>query len=132
MSVYREPERLHPPVSMSEAERQLFAEIVLNCDARHFHRSDLPLLVRYVEAACLADQAAAAIREHGAVVGGQMSPWVGVQERATKALVSLSMRLRLSPQARTATRLQVARSQPRLAVSYYETQELLDADEGQG
>jgi phage terminase small subunit len=46
------------------------------------------------------DQAVREMREHGAVVNGKVSPWITVQEKAQRAMVALSMRLRLSPQAR--------------------------------
>ena len=37
----------------------------------------------------------------GAVVDGKPSPWIVVQDKAVRAMVALSMRLRLSPQSRT-------------------------------
>jgi chaperonin subunit len=36
----------------------------------------------------------------GAVIDGKPSPWITVQEKAVRAMVALSMRLRLSPQSR--------------------------------
>jgi hypothetical protein len=72
---------------------------VAGCDRDHFRPSDLPLLVRYVEAAALGDQAAEQLRL-GAVINGKPSPWITVQEKAVRAMVALSMRLRLSPQSR--------------------------------
>jgi hypothetical protein len=47
----------------------------------------------------LAERAAQQLRE-APVVGGKPSPWLPVREKATRELVALSMRLRLSPQAR--------------------------------
>ena len=47
----------------------------------------------------LAQQAAAALEREGAVIGGRVNPWVSAGA-ADKALVALSMRLRISPQAR--------------------------------
>lgn len=91
--------RPNPPASLSEAERTIFLDLVAGCDRRHFRPSDLPLLCRYVEAAALGDQAAAQLRL-GAVVNGRPSPWITVQEKAVRAMVALSMRLRLSPQSR--------------------------------
>jgi phage terminase small subunit len=73
--------------------------VVAACDRDHFRPSDLPLVVRYVEAAALGDQAAAQLRL-GAVITGKPSPWITVQEKAVRAMVALSMRLRLSPQSR--------------------------------
>jgi hypothetical protein len=52
-----EPFRLKSPASLSDAERVIFVALVTTCDARHFRPSDLPLLVRHVEACALADLA---------------------------------------------------------------------------
>lgn len=95
----RQANRLRPPATLSEAERAAFIEIVNSCDPKHFVRSDLPLLCRYAEASVLAEQAAQELRQ-GAVIGGRPSPWITVQEKAVRALIALSMRLRVSPQAR--------------------------------
>jgi phage terminase small subunit len=74
------------------------------------------LLTRYCEAAALADQAAEHLRAEGAVtVAGRVSPWLVAHEKSVKALTMLSMRLRLSPQAREPNR--PSRKQP---TSYYE------------
>ncbi len=50
--------------------------------------------------AVLNEQAARELQRGGAVVDGKPSPWIVVQEKCIRALVSLSMRLRLSPQSR--------------------------------
>lgn len=101
-----------PPATLSEPERELFVGIVAGCDAGHFRQTDLPLLSRYCEAAILAEQAALGLRD-GAVVDGKPSPWIVVQEKCVRAMVSLSMRLRLSPQSRLDPKT-VARQQPYL------------------
>jgi phage terminase small subunit len=87
------------PACLSEPERELFASIIGGCNADHFRQTDLPLLSRYCEAAVLAEQAALELR-NGAVVDGKPSPWIVIQEKCVRAMVSLSMRLRLSPQSR--------------------------------
>ena len=94
-----QPVRPSPPAYLSEPERELFFSIVCGCDAEHFRQTDLPLLSRYCEAAILAERAALELR-NGAVVDGKPSPWIVVQEKCVRAMVSLSMRLRLSPQSR--------------------------------
>ena len=91
--------RLRPPLSLAEPEAKLFNQIISNCAHDHFRQSDLPLLCRYCEASVLAERAAQQLRE-APVVGGKPSPWLPVREKATRELVALSMRLRLSPQAR--------------------------------
>jgi hypothetical protein len=92
--------RLRPPATLSEPERTAFIEIVDSCAAGHFVHSDMPLLCRYAEASVLAEQAARELRQGGAVINGRPSPWLTVQERCVRAMVALTMRLRLSPQAR--------------------------------
>jgi phage terminase small subunit len=77
----------------------VFVDLVTACEPQHFRPADLPLLVRYVEACVLADQAAEQLRL-GAVIDGKPSPWITIQEKAVRAMVALSMRLRLSPQSR--------------------------------
>jgi phage terminase small subunit len=93
------PAKLQAPPTLSAAERDIFDSLVGAVDRRHFRRSDLPLLLRYCEACALADEAARELRG-GAVVGNRVSPWVTVQEKATRAIVALSLRLRLAPQSR--------------------------------
>jgi phage terminase small subunit len=92
--------RLDPPASLPEAERGIFVDLVNACEPKHFRPSDLPLLLRYCEASVLAEHAARELRQTGAVVNGKPSPWIAVQEKAVRAMVALSMRLRLSPQSR--------------------------------
>jgi phage terminase small subunit len=99
-AVIAEPPRLRAPKSLSETERAIFAAVVKACDATHFRQSDLPLLCRFCELTALAEQAASELRQHGAVISGRASPWIVVQEKCVRGLVALSMRLRLSPQAR--------------------------------
>jgi phage terminase small subunit len=94
------PERLSPPSSLSEAERAAFLQIVGSCSPRHFLPSDLPLVVSYACAITLDRVAAEHLRDEGAVVNGKPSPWLVVQEKQHRAMVSLSLRLRLSPQGR--------------------------------
>jgi phage terminase small subunit len=77
--------------------------IVAACADKHFERSDSPLLVRYCQNVVLGRLAAAALASEGAVIGGRASPWLVVAEKCDRALVALSMRLRISPQARRET-----------------------------
>ena len=91
--------RLSPPAYLSKPELELFSLIVDASGSEHFRQADLPLLSRYCEAAILAEQAALELR-NGAVIDGKPSPWIVVQEKCVRAMVSLSMRLRLSPQSR--------------------------------
>jgi phage terminase small subunit len=92
--------RLKPPAQLGEAERAVWSSIVLACDAKHFQASDAPLVVRYCQNVVLAGLAAEALTREGPVVAGRVNPWLVVAEKADRALVALSMRLRISPQAR--------------------------------
>jgi phage terminase small subunit len=91
---------VQPPEHLGEIERERFADIVSSCNAGHFSHSDISLLCRYVEADVLAEEAAAELRKHGAVVDGRPSPWLIIQEKQVRALIGLSLRLRLCPSAR--------------------------------
>jgi hypothetical protein len=91
--------RLKPPKTMSEAGRQVFLDLVLGSKAEHFQATDLPLLVRYSEASAMAERAEAEMARQP-LVEGKANPWVGIHGQMTKAMQGLSMRLRLSPQAR--------------------------------
>jgi P27 family predicted phage terminase small subunit len=92
--------RLHPPAELGAEERAVWQEIVVTCDPKHFVRSDAPLLARYCESVVLARRAAAALTAEGAVIAGRTNPWLVVQEKGIRAMTALSMRLRISPQAR--------------------------------
>jgi phage terminase small subunit len=92
--------RLRPPPELGKDEQQVWVEIVTACDQSHFQRSDGPLLVRYCQNVVLARRAAAELAETGAVLLGRPSAWLTVAEKCDRALVALSMRLRISPQAR--------------------------------
>jgi hypothetical protein len=105
---------LRPPPSLSPAERTIFIDIVASNDPKHFRLSDQPLLARYVETCVLSEVAAKELRR-GAVVDGKPSPWLIVQEKCVRAMAALSMRLRLSPQAR-----KVNASAPQHNVSVYD------------
>jgi phage terminase small subunit len=111
----------HPPASLSQIERAVFVDLISSVDGKHFRQSDVPLICRYVEAVVLAEEAAAHLRK-GAVVNGKASPWITVQEKAVRAMVALSMRLRLSPQARL-TRQTASRPEP---TSYYDKMGLME------
>jgi phage terminase small subunit len=120
LSVDGSPDRLQPPDHLSADERKRFVDIVANCDARHFRPSDTTLLCRFVEADALAEKAAAELRTHGAVSkDGKPNSWLVVQEKSVRALVSLAMRLRLSPQSRIDAKA-VGRQEPRLTVNPWE------------
>jgi hypothetical protein len=81
-------------------------------------------LVQYCAASVLGERAMAELRE-APVIEGKTSPWLAVFEKASRAMVALSMRLRLSPQARAPNN--PTRPAPRL--SAYEMEALRDAED---
>jgi hypothetical protein len=76
------------------------------------------LLVSYVQAIDLAERAARELRRTP-VLDGKVNPWIIVQEKAVRTIVALSMRRRLSPQARHPNALGKSSATP-IPVSYYE------------
>jgi hypothetical protein len=129
VSLGSRPTRLCPPSSLSEPARIVFIDLINACKPTHFQKSDLPLLVRFAEAAALADEADVHMRSEGPVVAGRVSPWLTVSEKANRILLGLSLRLRISPQARQPNNPGKARGGPE--PSYYDTMQL-ESDDGNG
>jgi hypothetical protein len=92
-SVTDAPPRLTPPSFLTNAEETLFNEIVRCTDPKHFRESDRPLLAHYVQACLIARDAGRA----GLSEGDGLAAW----ERATRVMVLLATKLRLTPQARS-------------------------------
>jgi len=79
----------------------IFTDLIRAVDADHFGEGDIPLLVAYVQAIVMHQDAVKAIQRDGPVrADGKASAWLVLMEKAQRAMVALSMRLRLSPQAR--------------------------------
>jgi phage terminase small subunit len=116
--------RLRPPVDLPQPERDLFVAVVAANPPTHFRDSDLPLLLQYCAAAVLGERAMAELRA-APIVDGKPSAWLAVFEKASRAMVALSMRLRLSPQSRAANN--PTRPTPRL--SAYEMEALRNAED---
>lgn len=94
------PDRLEcrpdAPVGVQEA----FRRIVNSVDPTHFAPADAPLVQRYAECIVQAERAAEELAANGSILDGKVSPWVLIQEKAGRAAVALSQRLRLCPQSR--------------------------------
>jgi P27 family predicted phage terminase small subunit len=118
--------RLRPPAELGKDEQAVWRQIVLSVDEKHFRPSDAPLLVRYCQNVVLASRAAAALDREGAVIGSRPNPWLTVAEKADRALVALSMRLRVSPQARLRADGMAVKGPP---ASVYELMRLSDAED---
>jgi phage terminase small subunit len=83
-----------------EDVRAVFTRIVADVGADHFRASDADLVEQYSAAICLARQAYDHLRTEGPVKDGRVNPWQTTLEKANRASVSLSQRLRLAPQSR--------------------------------
>ena len=108
------PQRLRPPAELDATERKIFVDLVAASKPEHFRASDLPLLCAYCRSIALERRSAAALK------AGKDKEALPRWTQATKAMVTLSMRLRLSPQARAPnnpSRPQSRREQP---TSYYD------------
>ena len=68
IAVSGEPTRLPPPADLDATARQLWITIVAAQRADHFRQSDVPLLRRYVENCCIADEATKQMRVTGGPV----------------------------------------------------------------
>jgi hypothetical protein len=101
VSIAGTPPRLTPPSTLPEKARQVFIDTVGSVSASHFHPSDMTLLVRYAEVVALCEQAAAALRDGGVVVAGEVSAWTKVYEQSVRLQIALSTKLKLSPAARS-------------------------------
>jgi phage terminase small subunit len=103
----KEPTRRLPAPSARAPEevRKIFAEIVRAAPEEHFVIGDAPLIEQYAQSIALARRAYAELAEHGPVTEeGKQSPWLVAFEKANRASVALSARLRLAPQSRADSR----------------------------
>jgi hypothetical protein len=87
-----QPSRVEPPRYLTAPERKLFVALVAAVNAKHFTESDTPLLISYVQATALAQQAIKEARKDT----GALLRW----EKAVKLQAVLATRLRLAPQSR--------------------------------
>jgi phage terminase small subunit len=108
-------ERLVAPAFLTEEEREIFADLVASTTPKHFKVSDAPLLTAYCQSVATQRMSSREFKR-APLLGGRASPWAAVEEKAIRSMVALSMRLRLSPQARD--RHQPSRAAKKL--SYYE------------
>ena len=117
--------RLKPPPGLPEAEKKVFLDLIGAVPAAQFQPSDLPLVTRFCELTILAQRAAEGLRNAPLVDdNGKPSAWVAVHASAVKGLTMVALKLRLSPQSRS--KAPKAKASP---LSFYERQELLEADD---
>jgi hypothetical protein len=119
-------QRLKPPPGLNERQRVHFISLVASCPANKFERSDLALLVRFVELQSICEDAIKHIESDGAVdVEGAPSAWMKIYLAASKNLATLAMRLQLCPSTRAPKAAKV-QSAP---LSVYETMMLEEPDD---
>jgi phage terminase small subunit len=92
--------RIRPPGHLSAEARAVYEAMVASAGLDHFTTTDVPLLAEYATAAATAQRAAGMLDQEGHVIGGRANPWLVVQEKAQRAMVALSARLRVCPQSR--------------------------------
>ena len=100
-----EPKVPQPSATLSPEVREIFRELVRTTPRGHFRVSDGPVIEAYASAVATIRRAEHELAENGPVTAaGRVSPWTRVQAEASKTIASLSMRLRLCPQARATSR----------------------------
>lgn len=107
---------LRAPPELSESQRELFATITSTCKPEHFRESDVPLLGLYVQALELARQTGEDVARDPANAPTSL---LKAYELASRRMLGLSQRLRLSPQSRAPNVSQRSADHPRSA-SYYD------------
>jgi phage terminase small subunit len=115
--------RLVPPADLNPPERATFVEIVAAKKPQHFEASDLPLLAAYCRAIELERHAALQLATDGYLTAeGRPSAWLAIMAQATKSMLALSTRLKLSPQSRSHS----APARPERPLSAYEKLALME------
>jgi hypothetical protein len=108
---------------LSPEARGVFIDVVTNSREGHFQIVDAPLLCVYADAIVQARSCAKLIRE-----GAATDIVIKAQKNALSAVFQLSMRLRVSPQARQPHVSRGSNTRPP-TVSYYERRAMEMADE---
>lgn len=109
------PPRLLPPSDLSVDERRLFVEVVSAVDPRHFVKSDLSLLISYVQSTLLSRHA------YKTAKLAKNPNMLLVWEKATRMQATLATRLRLAPQARADPKTVGRQHAAMKPMSHYET-----------
>src|SRR5262245_31600517 len=91
------PSPIQPPASLSEPARAVFLEIAGSVEPEHFQACDIHLLSAYATAVVLAETAEPRLINPD---GTPNSRWLAAWREASRTMKDLSLRLRISPQAR--------------------------------
>jgi hypothetical protein len=106
--------RLRPPDDLSPEARAVFLDVVVNSNPGQFQPCDLPLLCTYADGVVQARACAKLI-----AAGGGTDLIIKAQRNALSAVFQLSMRLRVSPQARQPHVSRGSKTRPP-SVNYYD------------
>jgi hypothetical protein len=87
--------RVEPPPDLSKEEMSAFRALVATVAPEHFTKTDVPLIVAYVQATQISRRAAIAL-DDDFVSRDTLALW----DRSTKMMATLATRLRLAPQSR--------------------------------
>jgi phage terminase small subunit len=118
-------QRLKPPKTLGDLEKQAFLDLVSSCPSGQFQEADKVLLSRHAELVVLCEQAFGEMRAGGMVTAdGKPSPWWSIYRDACKELRSLATRLRLGPSSRAS---KAPKTLP-ARMSYYERAALMEDD----
>ena len=92
--------RVRPRADAPADVQEIIRDLVGSLDARHFHKSDWPLLESYGRAILLERKAYRMLETEGEVLNARANAWLVVAEKSGRQIVALSARLRLCPQSR--------------------------------
>ena len=101
IDVARKP--VEPPPGLRPQEAAIFREVVASCDPTHFRKSDVPILAALCTATYLS-------RFYADQIGEDPTAFKDYVE-TTKLVITLSTKLRLTPQARISAKA-VGRHEP--------------------
>jgi phage terminase small subunit len=94
---------VEPPADLKPQEAAIFRDVVASCDPTHFRKSDVPILAALCTATYLS-------RFYAGQIGEDATAFKNYVE-TTKLVISLSTKLRLTPQARISAKA-VGRQEP--------------------
>lgn len=123
LDLTRAPPPLAAPSTLTAAERAAFNEIVSQCDPRQFAKSDVPLLVSYV-------QTTLAVRK--LVVTVNKKPSTGAftsLDRMTRLQLAIATKLRLTPHSRVDRKTAERLATKQRGTSYYDRMPVADDDD---
>ena len=114
-------ERLPPPADLDGEARKVWLDLVSAAQPEHFQAIDAPLLALFCNMIVQAERATVEIGKDMAAASPSL---LAAQAQAAKAVHDLSMRLRVSPQARSGH--VTKRRRETAPTSYYDRMRLME------